>query len=575
MSHPHPIPHPMKSALLALTASGLLCGLLPAAVTEVAMTSNPQLVKFLGDVSDDHLANASANTSRALAHGDLNGDGIDDIVIGCEDQGTTYSPGAVYIVFGRSSWSSTTPRMATIKDVKLTGSGNTGSDNSLSSAVCVGDVNGDGIDDLIVGSKKASNGSTAFAGAVLVFFGSSSWSTTLSPSNANVRISGAYAGGQLGFAITTGDFNNDGIDDIVASAPYHTANSLTSCGQVYMFFGRTTWSSSSLALTDADTVLNGPRANSQFALRLWKGDFNGDNKDDLFLAAYHDDDPSVSFPGYSGVVWGLLGRSSWPSSLNATSGNVDFYVNGESTIYGLGYCGCCGDVNGDGIDDCIVAATDSPSPRTVIFYGRTGFTGLSSNMVSAAADYIINYGNPNNNNGAPTSIASGDIDGDGIDDIAVGFGSSSPHGSSASGSVTIHYGRSSWATDEVDDVKYTGEATGDQCGMAVDVADFTGDGKADLLFNAPYADPTSTSNAGKAYLIAGAASPAVLSMTKSGTRLTLSTSSRSGRTCRLQVSTDLVTWSDLETWNSTGSAHSYSETSATTKRFYRVVTNPR
>ena len=556
----------MKCCLLSLLM--FVPASLVLALTEVNLSTNPELLEFRGGASSDHLGCDAASSTTTLVAGDLNNDGIKDIIIASKDEATY---GSIQIVFGQSSNSQHVYRISNVVDVKI--AGRVG--ENFAEAIAIGDVNDDQIDDLIVGSSDADYNSLSNTGAVYVYFGKASWSSTLDATDADVTIEGDGNGDAFGYAVTSGDVNGDGIDDVIASARNRDTNALTNNGTVCLFFGRATWPGTAMTIADADSELSGPRDSSDLGDSVWTGDFNDDGTDDLFIGAYHDDDPSHSgTPGYSGVLYGILGHSTWAASITLSDSTADLYVTGTGTdVYGLGYRGACGDVNGDGVDDVVVLATDSASPRAVFFYGDATFSGLVSTDVVTDADYMIDYGNPNNNHGLPSSIACGDLDGDGIDDIAVGFSTSSPNGLLFCGSTTIYYGRSVWETNDPADVKYTGIADLDYLGQNVGIGDINGDGLADLMMNAPGNDD-SFSRAGAVYIIAGEASEVSTAFALSGGGFTFGVSSRSGRTLTLQSSTDLSTWTDILTYNCDGSDHELSDTLPANDTFYRVKVNP-
>ncbi len=538
------------------------------ALTEIALSSNPELLEFRGGASSDHLGCNAATSTSTLAAGDLNGDGINDIIIASDDEATY---GSIQVVFGSANYSQKLYRISNVVDVKIAGRAS----ENFAEAIAVGDVNNDGIDDLIVGSSKADYNSLLNTGAVYVYFGRASWSSTLSATDADVTIEGDANGDSFGYAVTSGDVNGDGIDDVIASARSRDTLTLSNNGTVELFFGRAGWPGSAMTLADADCELSGPRDSSNLGDAVWTGDFNDDGIDDLFVGAYHDDDPTHSgTPGYSGVLYGVLGSGTWAANATLDAATADLYITGTGTaVYGLGYRGACGDVNGDGIDDVIVLATDSPSPKTVFFFGDSAFSGLVSYDVVTDADYMIDYGNPNNNHGIPSAIACGDVDGDGIDDIAVGFSTSSPNGLLFCGSTTVYYGRSMWGPDDPADVKYTGIASSDYLGQNLGMGDINGDGLAELMMNAPNND-NSFNQAGAVYIMGGEVSEVTTAFAISGGGFTFDVSSRSGRTLTLQSSTNLSTWTDLLTFNCDGGAHEMSDTLPADDTFYRVLVNP-
>lgn len=77
----------------------------------------------------------------------------------------------------------------------------------------------DGIGDLVVGSSNFSPGGLTYAGAVLIYFGSTNWPATLDMADADVTLAGDVAGGYLAYSLCAADFDGDGIDDLAVTAP--------------------------------------------------------------------------------------------------------------------------------------------------------------------------------------------------------------------------------------------------------------------------------------------------------------------------------------------------------------------
>lgn len=185
----------------------------------------------LGAVSWRGDSNGELVGSSISSAGDVNGDGINDFLMGRGVQ-TSTTLGEAYLVLGGIIPASGSPDSAA--DARFLGD----NFNCPCSVAGVGDVNNDGLADFAIGVSRSDLGGTD-SGAVYLYFGDDalSWSGAFDLTAADVIFVGA-AGEQAGSAIAGGgDFNGDGVDDLLIGAPAYDSGSNTDVGRVFIFFG--------------------------------------------------------------------------------------------------------------------------------------------------------------------------------------------------------------------------------------------------------------------------------------------------------------------------------------------------
>ena len=336
-----------------------------------------------------------------------------------------------------------------------------------------GDVNNDGIDDLVVGAFRWDDGLTD-NGAAFVYLGPSYTNSTFLTVNQGSAFFGAGVGG-------AGDLNDDGFDDVVVGAPSFDGTAGTNSGAAFVYFGG---SGAFNPVADATIVSPQGGANMGASVR-GIGDVNNDGVDDLAVGVTRYNPGGRPDQGGAFIYFG---GSAFDATVDAVLAIPDLSVNAGASVAGGR------DVNGDGIADVVVGAPGYESGSNFIDEGAAAVFFGGTGALDTTADAILRSGRAGAAGGA--SVALGDVNGDGIDDVISG----APLNSSVAagtGAVQVWHGGSG-AIDTVADATLLGIQVAEDFGRSVAaLEDINGDGRDELVVGAPRALNNSGLTAGK------------------------------------------------------------------------------
>lgn len=367
--------------------------------------------------------NPNDTTARSLAMaGDINSDGYTDIIISAMHYDSVgHDNGAAYLIFGP------TPPSVNLSDADLVIYGDDPTGHFASELDAAGDIDGDGFDDIIIGGQLDSGpdhtGKAAwYSGAALstVAVGEALSSEKWAAASWISEQPGDY----LGRCVAgSGDVNGDGFDDMVVSAPLHSGGG-TSTGAAYLIFGPADLSGEIDLI--ADRAWYGGEAGSNLGSWLAAaGDVTGDGYADVLVGAYKEGDDEGSVYLVAGDDTPVLSIQEAEAKLLGMSkeGRFGFRFDGVS------------DLNFDGYDDVVIGA-----PTQSGWVSRQGFAYIVQGPISGVVEVgsissqvLIGQGRDALFGFA---VGVGDLDQDGIPDVAIG----APGAVNGGGSVSIFSG---------------------------------------------------------------------------------------------------------------------------------------
>jgi hypothetical protein len=375
------------------------------------------------------------NLGYAVLAADVNDDGVDDIIVSAPfSEGPAFDyrtdRGEVYVIFGRSDLPKVVDIAQGQQDFTVVGAEGFG---LLGDSMASGDINRDGIADLVLGAPFAGRepgtppgGPRTQLGEVYVVFGSStlSGSVSIPQGQQNITLSGPEQWSELGDAMAVGDVNGDRFDDIiaVAEAADWPDNDRPNVGIAYIVFGSDSLGGLvDLAKGQQDVTIIGAGANDALGFCASSGDVDDDGRDDILLVAQRAD-PTIGNRDAAGVAYVILGSRDLGDTIDALRGDQEVTIVGPYAGALLSACWAGPDVNGDGIGDILLGTSFAHGPdpsrdlagAAYIIFGPPE-PGSTLDLASGGADVVFYGAKSGDRLGG--AIAAADLNGDGHQEI--------------------------------------------------------------------------------------------------------------------------------------------------------------
>lgn len=471
--------------------------------------TSPKIVKIKG-------IEANSDLGYCVSAGDINGDGFSDVMMtGFSYSGLLGTSSIVYVLYGGkgATFNVDLKKLTASQGFKIT-SGSALTYSPRFQVNSAGDVNGDGVDDIIIGSYSSNPSGRTGAGTTYIIFGSKVRLGDIDvrklTSKQGFTISGANDGDMLGMSVSsTGDFNGDGIADIVIGA-YNAKPAGCNCtGAVYVIYGSKQGFSNidlkNLSANQGFEIISSNSADGTGNAVSHAGDVNGDGIGDLVIGGCFSNPLGRNYAGSAYIIYGSKQGFS-NMDLKQITAAQGLHIVGANNNDRLGYSvDAAGDVNGDGIDDVLIGAyCASPLGRNcsgaayVIYGTKSGFSQqLDLNSFNSAQGFRIMGYRAYDQLGYSVSWA-GDVNGDKIDDVVVGAPLTNQSGVDTSGAAYVIFGSKSGLSDiNVGNLSPSqgifagGNYTNDYYGSSVSgTGDLDGDGVNDVVIGAKWVGDT-------------------------------------------------------------------------------------